>query len=44
MQDAIVAAATAFEAQVAVKTIDYHANVARLRTVPTVRTIEMEMI
>ena len=43
MQDAIVEAATAFEAQVAAVIATYHANVARRGFVPTERKIEQEM-
>jgi len=43
MHAAIVAAATAFEAQVAAVIATYHANVARHGFVPTERKIEQEM-
>lgn len=43
IQAAIIEAATAFERRVADEIADYHANVARLRTVPTIRKIYEEM-
>lgn len=43
IQEAIIAAATAFEARVAERVQEYHATLATVRTVPTERRIDQEM-
>ena len=42
-QEAIIAAATAFETQVVERMADYHAALLKARTVPTDRRVEQEM-